>query len=148
MVFQPDGTAITPGNVLFNTSGGLLLSKPDFAAADGVPTGLSSFNPFYGTSAAVPHAAAIAALMLQSNPSITLAGMRAALSASAITAGPDSGAGIVVAPAAIAQAPRKCSYSVSSAGDAYSSAPGTGSITVSTRQFACGPFPRATRGLF
>jgi hypothetical protein len=131
LFFQPDGTAITPGNVLFNTSGGLLLSKPDFAAADGVTTGLSSFNPFFGTSAAVPHAAAIAALMLQSNPSVTVAGMRAALSASAIAAGSDSGAGIVMAPRAIAQAPKQCSYWVSSAGDAYSSASGTGSITVS-----------------
>ena len=70
--------------------------------------------------------------MLQSNPSITVAGMRAALGASAIAAGSDSGAGIVMAPGAIAQAPKQCSYSVSSAGDAYSSASGTGSITVST----------------
>ena len=61
LFFQPDGTAITPGNVLFGTSGGALVNKPDFAAADGVPVGLPAFNPFYGTSAATPHAAAIAA---------------------------------------------------------------------------------------
>lgn len=53
---------------------GLIREKPDIAAADGVMTAtdgtiggtdppVNVFNPFFGTSAAAPHAAAIAALM-------------------------------------------------------------------------------------
>ena len=59
--YKPDGTAITPGNFLFATNGGQTLIKPDFAAADGVTTKTPGFSPFFGTSAAAPHAAAIAA---------------------------------------------------------------------------------------
>ena len=61
--FHSDGRAITPGN--FSATGGLLLEKPDVAAADGVSTATPEFETFFGTSAAAPHAAAIAALMLQ-----------------------------------------------------------------------------------
>jgi hypothetical protein len=39
-------------------------SKPDLAAADGVATSLDDFKPFFGTSAAAPHVAAIAALLM------------------------------------------------------------------------------------
>jgi hypothetical protein len=61
--FNADGSAITPGNFL--SGGGTLRQKPDITAADGVATSFpayptSYFNPFYGTSAAAPHAAAIA----------------------------------------------------------------------------------------
>jgi hypothetical protein len=67
--YNPNGTAITPGNFL--ATGGKVRNKPDITAADGVltATGLynSAFNPFYGTSAAAPHAAAIAALLLSSH---------------------------------------------------------------------------------
>lgn len=61
--FQDDGTPITPGN--FSHTGGAVLAKPDFTAADGVTvTGVGGFStPFYGTSAAAPHAAAITALV-------------------------------------------------------------------------------------
>ena len=69
--FNPNGSEITPGNVLFGTSGGLTLQKPDFTAADGVSTKTPGFNPFYGTSAAAPHAAAIAALVWGAKPSLT-----------------------------------------------------------------------------
>ena len=131
MFIQPDGTAITPGNFLFSTSGGLLLNKPDFVAADGVTTGAPPpFNLFYGTSAAVPHAAAIAALVLQANPSITAAAMRIAFSASALPVALNGGAGIVMAPAAIAQAPAKCTYSIGAGGQTYSSDSGQGSIAI------------------
>lgn len=41
------------------------ISKPDVAAADGVMTSLDDFSPFFGTSAAAPHAAAVAALLTQ-----------------------------------------------------------------------------------
>lgn len=41
------------------------VSKPELAAPDGGATTVPGFSPFYGTSAAAPHAAAHAALMLQ-----------------------------------------------------------------------------------
>ena len=69
--FNPDGTAITPGNFLFSSNGGLTLQKPDGAAADGVTTRTPGFNPFFGTSAAAPHAAAIAALVKSANPALS-----------------------------------------------------------------------------
>jgi subtilisin family serine protease len=69
--YQPDGTPITPGNYLFGTNGGTTLQKPDLTAADGVFTKTPGFLPFYGTSAAAPHAAAIAALVKSANPSLT-----------------------------------------------------------------------------
>jgi hypothetical protein len=40
-------------------------SKPDVAAADGVVTSLARFHPFFGTSAAAPHVAAVVALLLE-----------------------------------------------------------------------------------
>src|SRR5215510_2667743 len=82
--FQADGTAITPGN--FSSTGGLLRQKPDITAADGVSvTGVGGFpSPFFGTSAAAPHAAAIAGLLKSANPSSTPAQIRAALTGSAI----------------------------------------------------------------
>ena len=100
--YEPDGTAITPGNVLFGTNGGRLLQKPDITAADCVTTTTPGFIPFCGTSAAAPHAGAIAALLLSSSPAPTPALVRAALGATALdieAAGidRDSGRGIVMA---------------------------------------------------
>jgi uncharacterized repeat protein (TIGR01451 family) len=69
--YTPAGVAITPGNFLFATNGGTTLNKVDFTAADGVTTGVGGFNPFFGTSAAAPHAAAIAGLIKSSNPALT-----------------------------------------------------------------------------
>ncbi len=100
--FTSDGTAITPGNV--SSTGGQILQKPDLTAADGVSvTGAGGFpNPFFGTSAAAPHAAAIAALIKSARPGVTASQVRAALMYSAIDihgAGTDrnSGVGIVMA---------------------------------------------------
>ena len=62
--------------------------KPDFTAADGVSTSLGDFSPFFGTSAAAPHAAAIAALVLSGNPGATSAEVRAAFSATALDLAP------------------------------------------------------------
>lgn len=69
MFFTPEGAAITPGNFL--STGGCLLQKVDFTAADGVSCATEGFRTFYGTSAAAPHAAAIAALILEVKPSLT-----------------------------------------------------------------------------
>jgi subtilase family protein len=120
--------------ILFDATGARLATavvrpKPDFVGPDGVNntflgfvlsslgSGLAecqnnlSFPSFFGTSAATPHAAGVAALMLQSNPSVTPAQIYAALrtSAAAMAATPPdflSGYGFIQADAALAlQAP-------------------------------------------
>lgn len=50
--------------------------KPDICGVDGVSTSTIGFNPFYGTSAAAPHVAAVAAQIWGSNPSMTAAEVR------------------------------------------------------------------------
>lgn len=50
-------------------------NKPDVAGADGVSTDLAfggGLNPFFGTSAAAPSVAGVAALALSANPSMTV----------------------------------------------------------------------------
>jgi hypothetical protein len=86
------------------------LSKPDLVATDG---GASTFfgQPvagvwrFFGTSAAAPHAAAVAALIKQANPSLSPEQLRLALAATARPVGgfgPNAvGAGLVDAYAAV-----------------------------------------------
>lgn len=64
--YEANGSAITPGN--FSSTGGELRQKPEIAAADRVSTATPGFASFAGTSAAAPHAAAIATLMLSANP--------------------------------------------------------------------------------
>ena len=100
--FHADGTAITPGN--FSSTGGTVLPKPEFTAADGVSvTGVGGFFvPFYGTSAAAPHAAAIAALVksvdiTQANSAISVFLSSTAIDIMGAGADRDSGAGIVMA---------------------------------------------------
>lgn len=67
--YYSNGTPITPGNFL--ATGGKVRNKPDITAADGVVTATGNYNPafapFYGTSAAAPHAAAIAAQLLSAH---------------------------------------------------------------------------------
>ena len=108
LFFNGNGTAITPGNV--GSSGGLVLAKPDITAADGVSTSVPGFTSFFGTSAAAPHAAAIAGLVKSKNLAMTAAQVSAAMTSTAIDieqAGVDrnSGYGIVMAFQAVQAAP-------------------------------------------
>ncbi|HEV7402244.1 MAG TPA: S8 family serine peptidase, partial [Chthoniobacteraceae bacterium] len=96
--YNTDGTPITPGNL--SATGGRVLQKPDIAAADRVATSVPGFSSFAGTSAAAPHAGAIAALLKSQNLKMTSQELRAALIANAIDIeGPgvdrDTGYGIV-----------------------------------------------------
>jgi hypothetical protein len=110
MFLNPNGSAITPGNLLFSTNGGTVLQKPEITAADCVVTGAnpgSPFNPFCGTSAAAPHAGAIAALLMSMPAAPTASTVKLLMTSSAIdieAAGVDrdSGAGIVMADRAVA----------------------------------------------
>ncbi|HEX8175510.1 MAG TPA: S8 family serine peptidase [Pyrinomonadaceae bacterium] len=107
MFFQANGTPFTAGN--FSSTGGIVRQKPDITAADGASvTGAGGFGiTFFGTSAAAPHAAAIASLLKSANLSLTPAQIRNALQSTAIdieTPGVDrdTGYGIVMADAALA----------------------------------------------
>ncbi|WP_426571153.1 DUF4214 domain-containing protein [Aquihabitans sp. McL0605] len=98
--FTPSGAAITPGNL--TATGGVARNAVDLTAADGITTATAGYNPFFGTSAAAPDAAALAALALEAKPSLTPGQLEAAMAASALdieAAGvdPDTGAGIVMA---------------------------------------------------
>ena len=91
--FEADGTAIPGGEVR---------QKPDITAADGVSTSVDGFSPFFGTSAAAPHAAAIAGLVLSGNPGIDPAEVRDALTSTALDIGapgvdPVTGHGVLLA---------------------------------------------------
>ncbi len=86
--FNEDGTPITPGNYLFETNGGFERNKPDIAAADGVATSVTGFTSFFGTSAAAPHAAAIAAMIKGAKPGIKNDELRKLLTKTALDIGP------------------------------------------------------------
>ncbi|MBF2076837.1 MAG: S8 family serine peptidase [Synechococcales cyanobacterium C42_A2020_086] len=102
--------------ILFDAQGNRLAvpeirQKPEIAAPNGTATTFGFFsglNPFFGTSAAAPHAAAVAALMLQragGSRRLTPAQILAALQKSAIAIDPPgnfrSGAGLIQADAAV-----------------------------------------------
>jgi len=101
--FGTDGTtALTAGN--FSSTGGAVLTSPDMTAADGVSTQWTAPGQFYGTSAAAPHAAAIAAVLKSggySNAQVLNAMKSTAIDIQAGGTDRDSGAGIVMALAAI-----------------------------------------------
>jgi hypothetical protein len=107
--YNPDGSPITPGNVLFSTDGGTTLNKPDITAADGVFTKTPGLLPFFGTSAAASHAAAIAALVKSVNPSLTNGQIYSILTTTTVDdmapgLDRDSGYGIVMAFPAVQKA--------------------------------------------
>lgn len=106
MFYRPDGTPFTPGNVL--ASGGVTLQTPAFTAGDCGATSVPGFAPFCGTSAAAPASAAIAALVLSRQPSLTGAQVRTILETSTLDIeepGFDvtSGKGILMADLALAK---------------------------------------------
>ena len=141
--FEADGTPITAGNFLASTDGGRVLQKPDLAAADGVSTSTPGFSTFRGTSAAAPHAAAIAALMLEAAggpANVTPAALRTAMTGAALDieatgVDRDSGAGIVMAPGAVdavdvAVADRNGAPTVSGTISDRAFAPGDAALTI------------------
>ncbi|HEX5923520.1 MAG TPA: S8 family serine peptidase [Baekduia sp.] len=106
-----------PVTRLFDAAGNRLatpdvLQKPDLAGADGVYTTVPGFRPFYGTSAATPSAAGVAALAISANPKMPLAELRAIMTNQANTSDcladgfpdPDCGYGFVFADSVVAQA--------------------------------------------
>lgn len=95
LLFSDDGTPLATPDTL----------KPvSVTGVDDIDT--SVFAPFYGTSAAAPSVAAVAALMLQANPKLTPAGVGKILAATAdsMSSSEVSGAGLVDADAAVAMA--------------------------------------------
>ncbi len=88
LLYAADGTPLAPPAAA---------NGPDFIAPDGAAT--SSINPFYGTSAAAPVAAATAALMLQANSALSTGDITTLLEDSAIPAGAArvAGAGLIQA---------------------------------------------------
>ncbi|MXV95233.1 MAG: S8 family serine peptidase, partial [Gemmatimonadetes bacterium] len=141
--FTPNGTPITAGN--FSATGGKVLNKPDLSAASCVRTATPGFSVFCGTSAAAPHAAAIAALAIAAagGPGeVTLAELRTAMTASSAVldiegTGTDrnSGAGIVMAPGAIdgldvAAASRNDAPTVATAIADRTASPGASATTI------------------
>src|SRR5262245_17006779 len=118
-VLEPFSSAGTTP-VLFDTAGtrfgtpDLRANKPQIVAPDGGDTTFfgsdidgDGFPNFFGTSAAAPHAAAVAALLLEAVPTLTPAGVLTALQSSARDMGPagfdnDSGFGLIQADAALA----------------------------------------------
>lgn len=121
--FESDGSAITPGN--FSSTGGELRAKPDLAAADCVSTATPGFGTFCGTSAAAPHAGALAALLLQlgapvgAGPDEVVAALLGtALDIEAPGDDRDSGAGLLTAEAAaLALGPVQCANGIDDDGD-------------------------------
>jgi subtilase family protein/Big-like domain-containing protein/Calx-beta domain-containing protein len=135
--------------ILFDTAGNRLATpeireKVEIVAPDGTNTTFfpagndtdgDGFPNFYGTSAASPHAAAVAALMLEMNPSLTPAEIYSTLESTAIdmdVAGFDNntGYGLIQADLALAAVPSDPRLSVLIADAEISENGGSTSATV------------------
>ena len=98
LLFADNGTALATPETL---------SPVTLSGVDGINTTLSGgLDDFFGTSAATPSLAGVVALMLQADPNLTPAQVKAMLTESATSFGNSSisGAGLVNADAAVAQA--------------------------------------------
>jgi hypothetical protein len=117
-VLEPSSSA-GPTPILFDTAGNRLAipqmrPKPEIVAPDGTNTTFfrvdvepDGFPNFFGTSAAAPHAAAAAGLMLQAVPTTTPDTVYGLLEGTALDIGPpgfdfDSGFGLIQADGALA----------------------------------------------
>ncbi len=139
ILFDPDGKPKAAADVR---------QKPNIVAPDGtnttffgsdIPEDGDSFPNFFGTSAAAPHAAAVAALMLDANPALTPTEVYTALEGTAIdmeTPGLDfdSGFGFIQADLAVdaVSAPTIPTVTISATDPAASEAgpdPGTFTVT-------------------
>lgn len=80
--FTPAGVPLTPGN--FSSTGGQVRRKPELTGADGVSTSAPGYESFFGTSAAAPHIAALAALALSGHPGLDTNALRTAMARSAV----------------------------------------------------------------
>ena len=135
--------------ILFDTAGVRLASpeirqKPEIVAPDGTNTSFfpagndtdgDGFPNFYGTSAAAPHAAAVAALMLELSPGLPPAQVYSALETTAIdmdTLGFDNntGYGLIQADLALAAVPSGPRLSVSIADESISENGGATTATI------------------
>ncbi|MBL8148582.1 MAG: S8 family serine peptidase [Blastocatellia bacterium] len=97
--FTPNGSSLTPENL--SSTGGIVRPKQDIAAADGVSCATPGFSRFFGTSAAAPHAAAIAALIKSANLDLKNSQIKDLMMATALDIESpgfdrDSGVGIVM----------------------------------------------------
>lgn len=113
--WDQNNVLIGAGDPTLAGSAGELRKKPEIAAADGVATTLpptSGLNPFFGTSASVAHAGAIAALLKSAVPTASNEKINDAMKAGSLdieAAGLDidSGAGVVMAANALQKAGAK-----------------------------------------
>ncbi len=99
--FNNDGSAIPGGPLVYNP---LAVSGIDnIATTVDPPPPLTSFAPFFGTSAAAPSVAGVAADMLQANPNLTFARVKQILQQTSLPFGDKNiaGAGLVDAAAAV-----------------------------------------------
>ncbi len=133
-------SSVGPGSILFDSSGNRLSAavsgnKVNFIAPDGIAT--SVFSPFYGTSAAAPDAAAVAALMLQANATLTPGQVTSLLSGSAVAvSGPSGGTGAGLIQATNAVQAALAAKSPAPAPAAASVSPGSKSSTAGSAPVA------------